>query len=414
MTPYADFLYFGLAGLYVLLPVVLARGFLPRVPAGLRQAWTLSATALMLAVQYSGGFEKTPSIPRQIWALGAFAVAQYVLAAALLVCRRRTKARWPGWLAVLLAVTPLLVAKFLPVNAPVAGSAAMSAGTVGAAGLVEFLGLSYATLRAVDVLIGIHDGLIVSLTPGKFFAFLLFFPTVSSGPIDRYRRFSAEWVKPDDRPTFWQDLDAGVHRIFTGFLYKFVFAYLISLHWMTQVPATPTLGHTVSYMYAYSFYLFFDFAGYSAFAVGFAYLLGYRVPENFNLPFISRNIKEFWTRWHISLSFWFRDYIYMRFLLLAIKKKWFRSKHTPAYLANFLTFGVMGFWHGTAAHYLVYGAYHACIITGHDLFVRWNRPKPDAPARLWGDSLPWQLAGIVCTFQAVCFGFLIFSGRRFW
>ena len=237
----------------------------------------------MLAVQYSGGFEKSPPLVRQIWALLAFAAAQYLIAVALLACRQRTRARWPGWLAVVVAITPLLVAKFLPANSPLAGSAAMGGGTVGAAGLVEFLGLSYATLRAVDVLIGIHDGLIKSLSPGRFLAFLLFFPTVSSGPIDRYRRFSGDWVKPGDRATFWQDLDAGVHRIFTGFLYKFVFAYLISLYWMTQVPDAPTLGHTVSYMYAYSFYLFFDFAGYSAFAVGFAYLLGYRVPGEFQL-----------------------------------------------------------------------------------------------------------------------------------
>ena len=328
MTPYASFLYFGLAGLYVLLPIVLARALLPRIPAWVRQTWTLAALAIMLAVQYSGGFEKSPPVLRQIWPVIGFTVAQYVLASALLFYRRHTKARWPGWLAVLLAITPLLIAKFLPVNAPTDGAAALSGGTLGAAGLVEFLGLSYATLRAVDVLIGIHDGLIISLTPGRFVAFLLFFPTVSSGPIDRYRRFSGDWTKPDDRASFWQDLDAGIHRLFTGFLYKFVFAYLISLYWMTKVPDNPTLGHTVSYMYAYSFYLFFDFAGYSAFAVGFAYLLGYRVPENFNLPFISRNIKEFWTRWHISLSFWFRDFIYMRFLLLAIKKKWFRSKYT--------------------------------------------------------------------------------------
>ena len=300
MTPYADFLYFGLAGLYVLLPVVLARGLLPQVPARLKQGWALAATLLMLAVQYSGGFEKSLPALKPIWPLAAFALVQYLLAMGLLLCRRRTKARWPGWLAVALALLPLLVAKFLPANAPTAGSAGTPAGAIGAAGLVEFAGLSYATLRAVDVLIGIHDGLITSLTPGRFVAFLLFFPTVSSGPIDRYRRFSGEWVKPDSRPTFWHDLDAGIHRIFTGFLYKFVLAYSISLHWMTKVPDTPTLGNTVSYMYAYSFYLFFDFAGYSAFAVGFAYLLGFRVPENFHYPFISRNIKEFWTRWHIS------------------------------------------------------------------------------------------------------------------
>ncbi len=414
MTPYASFLYFGLAGVYVLLPVLLARGLLGRVPAWLKQGWTLAATVGMLAVQYSGGFEAAASVLRPIWALAGFGVVQYVLAAALLGVRRQTKARWPGWVVIFVALLPLLAAKLLPINAPAAGAAAQPAGAAGAAGLLEFLGLSYATLRAVDVLFGIHDGLITALTPGRFLAFLFFFPTVSSGPIDRYRRFSAEWAKPDDRATFWHDLDAGVHRIFTGFLYKFVLAYWISFHWMNAVPPAPTLGNTLSYMYAYSFYLFFDFAGYSAFAVGFAYLLGFRVPENFNLPFISRNIKEFWTRWHISLSFWFRDFIYMRFVLLAVKRKWFRSKYTPAYVANFLTFGVMGFWHGTAAHYLVYGLYHACLITAHDLFARWNQPKPGAPPRLWGDSLGWQLAGVACTFQAVCFGFLIFSGRRLW
>ena len=167
-------------------------------------------------------------------------------------------------------------------------------------------------------------------------------------------------------------------------------------------------------MYAYSFYLFFDFAGYSAFAIAFGYLLGIHVPENFDKPFVSKNIKEFWTRWHISLSFWFRDFIYMRFLLFAFKKKWFKNKNHAAYVANFLTFGAMGFWHGTATHYLVYGVYHACLITAHDLFARWNRPRPDAVARIWGDTLGWQIGGALVTFQMVCLGFLIFSGRKVW
>ena len=183
---------------------------------------------------------------------------------------------------------------------------------------------------------------------------------------------------------------------------------------MRKIPATPTLKHTLSYMYAYSGYLFFDFAGYSAFAIGFSLLLGIRTPENFRRPFLSRNIKDFWTRWHITLSFWFRDFVYMRFMLAAIKGKWFRSKYVAAYIANFLTFGLMGFWHGTAAHYLVYGLYHACLITGHDLFARWNKPKPDMPGKVWGDSFAWQVAGVLLTIQAVCFGFLIFSGRRLW
>ena len=412
MTPYASFFYFAVAGLYVLLPVVLIRAARLSAPAWIGQAGIVAATVFMLALQYSGRLDA--SALRQVWVVAVYALGQYLIARALLICRARSKAKWPGYVAVALALVPLLAAKFLPANVAAGSAAAGPPGAAGAFGLVEFLGLSYATLRVVDVLIGIHDGLIAELPVTRFFAFLLFFPTVSSGPIDRYRRFSTDWLEPETRAGVWRNVDAAVHRIFTGFLYKFVIAASIETHWIKKIPATPTLKHTLSYMYAYSGYLFFDFAGYSAFAIGFSYLLGIRTPENFQRPFLARNIKDFWTRWHITLSFWFRDFVYMRFMLAAIRGKWFRSKYTAAYLANFLTFGLMGFWHGTAAHYLIYGLYHACLITGHDIFARWNRPRPDAPARFWGSSLAWQLAGVFLTIQAVCFGFLIFSGRRLW
>lgn len=413
MIPYASFLYFALAGLYVLAPVLVLRVVWPVAPTWLKQGCILVATLVMLGVQYYAPFnEKIPHAIRQVWIIGVYALGQYVLASALLIYRRRAKAKWPGYAAVTLALVPLFIAKFSPENA--GASAAGPAGAIGAVGLVEFLGLSYATLRAVDVLIGIHDGLIKSLPPGQFFAFLLFFPTISSGPIDRYRRFAADWSTSRPRPWVVQDYDAAIHRLFTGFFYKFILARVIQDQWLNKVPATPTLGHSLSYMYAYSLYLFFDFAGYSSFAIAFSYAFSVHTPENFNRPFLSRNIKEFWTRWHITLSFWFRDFIYMRFLLTAFRKKWFANKRHAAYVANFLTFGVMGFWHGTATHYLVYGLYHACLITGHDIFAHWNRPHPDQPTRVWGESLAWQIAGILLTCHAVAFGFLIFSGRRLW
>ena len=413
MIPYATFLYFGLTALYILLPVLVLRLIRPLSPSWLKQGCILAATVIMLGVQYYAPFsEKLPHGIRQIWVIGLYALGQYLLASALLLYRRGTKAKWPGYVAVTLAILPLLAAKFFPENA--GASAAEPVGAVGAAGLVEFIGLSYATLRAVDVLIGIHDGLIKTLPPGQFFAFLLFFPTISSGPIDRFRRFAGDWTTVKTRAWVIQDYDMAVHRIFTGFFYKFILAHLIHDQWLNKIPSSPTLAHTLSYMYAYSLYLFFDFAGYSAFAIAFSYAFGVHTPENFNRPFLSRNIKEFWTRWHITLSFWFRDFIYMRFLLFAFRKKWFADKHHAAYIANFLTFGAMGFWHGTATHYLVYGLYHACLITGHDIFARWNRPHPDQPTRVWGESLGWQIAGIGLTCHAVAFGFLIFSGRRLW
>ena len=411
MTPYATFIYFGVVGIYVFVPVILGRVARRESAPWLKQGLILFATVLMLVVQYSEPFNaKIPGAVRQLWIVGSFALGQYLLAAALVRYRAHWKEKWPGHVAVVLALAPLLLAKSLPGN--VGAAAAGPLGAQGAGGLVEFAGLSYATLRAVDVIIGIHDGLIRAVPLARYFAFLVFFPTVSSGPIDRWRRFSEDWTRPDTRTGFVFDLDGAVHRLFTGFFYKFVLAHLIAQYWMNKVPATPTLGHTVSYMYAYSFYLFFDFAGYSAFAIACSYLLGIHTPENFDKPFVSKNIKEFWTRWHISLSFWFRDFIYMRFLLFAFKKKWFKNKNHAAYVANFITFGAMGFWHGTETHYLVYGVYHACLITAHDIFARWNQPRHDAPTRVWGNSVGWNIAGVLVTFQAVCFGFLIFSGRK--
>jgi membrane protein involved in D-alanine export len=413
VIPYASFLYFAVAALYVFLPVALMRTIRASAGAWWRQAGILAATAIMLAIQYSGQLDPNiPSSLRQIWAVLFYAAGQYLVAAALLAYRQHWRAKWPGYVAVALALGPLLAAKFLPLNAAI--SAAGPAGAPGATGLVEFIGLSYATLRAIDVLIEIHDGLIKTLSPGQFFAFLVFFPTVSSGPIDRFRRFAADWQAPLSRTGFFEDLDGAVHRIFTGFFYKFIVAHIIYGRWLKHIPANPTWGHSLSYMYGYSAYLFFDFAGYSAFAIGFSYLLGVHTPENFAWPFLSRNIREFWTRWHITLSFWFRDFVYMRFLLFVFKTRGVRHKHAAAYLANLLTFGLMGFWHGTEARYLIYGVYHAALVTGHDLFARWNKPHPDQPPRLWGDSWLWQAAGMLVTLHAVCFGFLIFSGRRFY
>ena len=159
-------------------------------------------------------------------------------------------------------------------------------------------------------------------------------------------------------------------------------------------------------MYAYSFYLFFDFAGYSAFAIGFSYLLGVHTPENFRQPFLARNIRDFWDRWHISLSWWFRDHVYMRFVLAATKERWFKSKYVASYLGFFLSMGLMGLWHGAAWHYIIYGLYHGALLTGHNVFSRWNKQR-----QVFNDGFVWRAASILITFNLVCFGLLIFSGR---
>jgi membrane protein involved in D-alanine export len=390
VIPYADFLSLGLL-LYLIVPVLV----LGALGGGgrLRRGWVVAAIAIALAAQFRVELGTGPLAElRSLWLMAGFVVFQGAVAWGYLHVRTRTRRGWLTVVAVLLALLPLVSAKLLPALAP---------GTV-----IGFLGLSYVTFRALDVLLAVHDGLVGSLAPASYLGYLVWFPTISAGPIDRYRRFLADWKHDRTRGEFLQDLDSGLHRIMTGFLYKFILAALIQRYWLDPAAGGSGPLALASYMYAYSLYLFFDFAGYSAFAIGVSHLFGFHPPENFRRPFLARDIRDFWDRWHVSLSTWLRDHIYMRFVLAATRRKWFRDRHTASYLGFLLAFGLMGLWHGPEPHYLLYGLYHAALLIGHDRFARWNKRR-----WLWGEGPAWRAAGTVVTVQAVCFGFLLFSGR---
>ena len=394
MVPFDGFAYFAI--LLFVLPAAVAL----RLVSSTARAAILLSTILMLALQYGG---TNATVGRVLvgtsTTIAAHAVYQWLLAAGLAALARRRGAslgaaarppRAASCLAIALGILPLALVKFRP----------------DLDSLVGFLGLSYVTFRSLDVLFSIHDGAIDRFPALEYLAFLFCFPTISSGPIDRYRRFAADWRRPRDRAALVSDLDTAVHKVFTGFFYKFILASLIAQRWMNPASHHHGPGAMLSYMYAYSFYLFFDFAGYSAFAIGVSHVIGVRTPENFRRPFLARNIREFWDRWHISLSWWFRDQVYMRFLLLSTKKRWFASRYVASYAGLILSFGLMGVWHGPQVRYLLYGLYHAALVIGHDAYTRMV-PRTIGRERSWRRDA-WATA---LTFHAVCFGFLLFSGR---
>ena len=389
MIPYTDFLYFGIS-LYALVPAVIV-GLLRRF----WRTWATIATLFMLAVQYLGVASGSGAPGSGLVLVLGYALTQWLVAALFLAVRRGGASRPLFYAAIFLGLLPLMAARSVSlarVEYP-----------------LVFVGLSYVTFRSLDVLIGIQDGVIKHLDPIRYLVFLLFFPAVSSGPIDRYRRFSEDWEGSRGPEQVLLDIDGGVHRIFTGFLYKFVLAALIKQHWLDPAAAAAGILPVASYMYAYTLYLFFDFAGYSAFAVGFSYLLGIRTPENFDRPFLSRDIRDFWNRWHMSLSSWFRDHIYNRFIFAALKGKWFRSSQVASSAGYLLTMGLMGLWHGTSPNYLVYGLYHGVLLAATAAFDRAHRGN-----RLLNDpNWPWRTASIVLTFHLIALGLLIFSGRLF-
>lgn len=387
MTPYTDSLYFSI----LIYPAVVAIAL--GLAGRLSWHWVLGINVAMLAVQYSRADISSGDPLGKVAVVAGYGVFQWAVASAFLRLRARRSSKAAFRISLVLALLPLLVVKLMPVG-------------VGDSP-VGFLGISYATFRGLDVIFCIQDRLITSVRPAQYFAYLLFFPTISAGPIDRYNRFAGDFSRRRTRAEFLADLDGAVQRLFRGLLYKFILATLVKQYWLDPVSSGQGFISVASYMYAYAFYLFFDFAGYSAFAIGFSYLLGIHTPENFKRPFLATNIVDFWNRWHMSLSTWFRDHVYMRFIMAGMRGRWFTNKLLLSCLGFYVSFVLMGMWHGLALRYLVYGLYHGTLMAGYAILTHRRKRAAAAPAL----PLSRNLVSTFVTFHLVCFGLLIFSGR---
>ncbi|MDR2610179.1 MAG: D-alanyl-lipoteichoic acid biosynthesis protein DltB [Clostridiales Family XIII bacterium] len=322
---------------------------------------------------------------------------QLLLACGYSVYRKKYNRGLVFYTAIALSLLPLLFMKFLPF-------------ITGHRSFWAFLGISYLTFRALQTLMEMRDGLIGDFRPLRYLRFLLFFPAIAAGPIDRYRHFCGAISAPPGREAYGELLGRGINRIFLGCLYKYIIAHYLHIGLNYAEKYAVDSGLSVPWllitMYAYSLYLFFDFAGYSLFAAGAGNIMGYDTPMNFRFPFKSSNIKDFWNRWHISLSFWFRDYVYMRLLFVFTKRKVFRSKVLASNLCYFMLFLLMGLWHGVTWYYLAYGVWHAALICLNDAWLRFRKRHKE---RLPSNRLTLAVSTVL-TFHAVCFGFLIFSG----
>ena len=236
--------------------------------------------------------------------------------------------------------------------------------------LLAFIGISYMSFKTIQIMIEISDGLIKErISIIDYIQFLLFFPTVSSGPIDRSRRFMVNIKERMPRDEYLELAGVGVYRVVLGLLYKVVLS-TYSYHYLVTLPNFGSLEYSVKYMYLYTLYLFFDFAGYSLMAVGSSNILGVQTPMNFNKPFLSIDIKDFWNRWHITLSTWLRDFVFSRVFMEATKKKRFKKRLNTAMYAYMVNMLLMGFWHGLTISYIVYGAYHGILMAGFEYYQK--------------------------------------------
>ena len=308
----------------------------------------------------------------------------------LLIRKKVGRSRFIFYNALFLALLPLLVYKI---------SLFFSLSIFG------FLGISYICFRVIQTIIEIYDGIITELDFKQFSRFLIFFPSLSSGPIDRSRRFVEDENKKISKQEYIELLGTGLYKIILGMFYKIVLSNIFN-----NILQNIFVGHysplyLIGYAYVYGLYMFFDFAGYSNMAIGTGYVLGIKLPENFNKPFLSIDIKDFWNRWHISLSTWFRDFVFSRFMLASRRYNWFKSRLTSASIGLIVNMLVMGIWHGIDFWYIIYGLYHGIILAIVEIYQKKSKFYKNNKNKKWYIALSWFI-----NLNVVMFGFLIFSG----
>jgi len=233
-------------------------------------------------------------------------------------------------------------------------------------GLTVPIGLSYVTFQLIAYLVDVWKG----NTPAEknfvsFSAYLLFFPKLVSGPITRYKPFA---VQMEQLNPSMDDVAAGFRRLLSGFIKRTVIANQLALM-ANAVFNQPTANVEPKFAWlglaAYTLQIFFDFSGYTDMALGLGLMIGVRLPENFNFPYIAQSVSDFWRRWHITLSTWFREYVFY-----PLERK--RFKWMGQQVNILIVFLLTGLWHGFNPTFMVWGMIHGIALAVESLgFGRW-------------------------------------------
>jgi alginate O-acetyltransferase complex protein AlgI len=311
---------------------------------------------------------------------------------------RRAKRRRKFWLYLSLVGNLGVLAYFKYVNFFIAAFADM-AGLVGVdvtplhLDVVLPLGISFYTFQSLSYTLDVERG---RLDPEpsfwRFALFVVFFPQLVAGPIVR-----ASELLPQLRegPRFSvAHMEEGAFRICKGLFKKVVLGDWIAVHLTDAIfdaPGTYTSAELMLALYAYTLQIYADFSGYTDIAIGVGRMLGFELPENFDRPYQSLDIAEYWRRWHMTLSGWLRNYVFFPVIM--------RLGSRGGYIAVWLTMFLVGMWHGASWNFVIYANLHAAAV----VFNRWNRVRErDKP--LWTKIVGWPL--VLASFGAIMAGIL--------
>jgi len=272
------------------------------------------------------------------------------------------------------------------------------------------LGISFFTFEFIHYAVDCYQGKLKGTTPADFLAFVLFYPTMVAGPIKRYQDFVPKLNNISDD---WQtDTHRGVSRILVGLVKKFAIADILTAatnHLNVHDIALAT-GRIplLLWIFGYGIKIYIDFSAYSDIAIGSARLYGIKVPENFDNPYLRRNIASFWQHWHISLYRWLIDYIFIPLGGSRVRPIWIYRNIMIVMLAS-------GLWHGAGKGFIVWGLWHGIMLCTHRLWsmtgARYVRPD-SALTAIASWALTYVMVNLGWAFFTMPFGTAIFFFHR--
>jgi len=352
--------------LFLFLPVLLAVYFATPPRLSTARNWLLLIASVLFYAKGGGSFT---------FLIAASILFNYV--AALKVDRYRGTAtgRWllRGAVAINLLVLAIFkYANFIVDNVNVALATAGIHPIVIPAVLLP-IGISFFTFHAISYVVDVHRrDASAQKHPVEAALYLLLFPQLIAGPIIRYRQIADQLAR---RLVCLDDFAEGVRRFIIGFAKKMLVANTLAgpADQIFGMPAAQlTAGHAWLAIVCYTLQIYFDFSGYSDMAIGLGRMFGFRFPENFRYPYIATSVQDFWRRWHISLSAWFRDYVY-------VPLGGNRVGPTRLYVNLVTVFFLCGLWHGASWNFVIWGLFHGAFLVIERLGVagavqRWWRP----------------------------------------
>jgi D-alanyl-lipoteichoic acid acyltransferase DltB (MBOAT superfamily) len=283
---------------------------------------------------------------------------------------------------------------------------------------VPWLGFSYLAFRLLHVLRDYQSGKLPSFSLGEFINYAIFFPTFTAGPIDRSQRFigdlrkSSEFEREANRTkTSAENTIAGVQRIVVGVFKKFALADSLAVIALDPQNAAQTTSSFWMWilLISYGLRIYFDFAGYTDIAIGLGKVMGFKLPENFDRPYLKQNLTAFWNSWHITLAQWFRAY-YFNPLTRNLRT---HTQRLPTWaiilIGQLSTMMLIGLWHGVTWNFLIWGSWHGLGLFLHNRWTNWIRPRIINPEKHWFMSRISALSSWLLTFLFITLGWVWFA-----